>query len=168
MDPVHLFASNENHPFSVFSLALPEPLTHLHILSSSPHCPNAFFVSSPDSPWENRQSPCQFYAFFSRAHNLQLGAFQQPAAGSLSWPRVLACPHRVLLPHLRTCSFFFSHFPSSSGCPSSWRFSFCPGFPSTSGFSSSSDFPSSSYLLSLLAFPHYPAFLPFHCRVFPC
>lgn len=107
---LYLSASNENHLFSVFSLALPEPLTHFHTLSSSPHYPNAFPVSPPDSPWGNHLSPCLFFALLSGAHNLQLGTFQQPAACSLALPGVLAFPHRVLFPHLQTRPAFLVSF----------------------------------------------------------
>lgn len=109
MDPIHLFASNENHLFcssSFFSLALPEPLRCLHISSSSPHCPNACPVSPPDSPWGNHLSIRPFLVLFF--WGTQSSAGRSLAArgwlSGLAW--VLTCPHLVLFPHLPTCSAF--------------------------------------------------------------
>lgn len=163
MDPIHLFASNENHPFSFLffsSLALPEPLRCLHISSSSPHCPNAFPVSPPDSPWGNHLSTYPFLLSFFRGTQSSVGrslAAHGWLAG-LAW--VLTCPHLVLFPHLLACSafllpliiwlslmlvlfrilwltlhfwlFFLTDFPSSCVSTSSSAFPSLSSFPSFS------------------------------------
>ena len=144
------------------SLALPESLTWLHILSPSLQCTKA----SPGSPKKSSKesSTPHFPACFLLAllpHNSQPAAIWQPTLGPC-WPQIPTSPHLVKFPHLQIlCAFLtLPHLAAPHQPPSPHP---APHLMYWFPFLSCLIRLSFIFSLSLLS-----ALLHFHCRVFPC